>query len=695
MVGRCCMIRIVLWVLLIPLLVGCNTSWPGGGSADNGVGGGHKAAGTLTKTDSAGLLAYFREVVEESEGRLEWPTPAVVMDDVSVGGATQSNVSGTNLQVAGVDEADLLKTASDGRLLYAIYEHATPVTLPLDGERLSQTAGAGIRIMRVEDSGTLSELSRLPFDSDGLHQRGLYLDEVRQRLIAVDQSSGAVYANWFAPEYFLRQRTRLRIIDVTDPTRPAVVRQLGFDGALVASRRVENVVYLILRHVPEIGADAAALRVDALLPRYRIDGVDGGLLVSPEDCYLNRSVAQKRSDVIVMVAVDLASDGADVATRCYVGSSEALYASASALYLASTRYPYRILADGIAYEDHVTTDIHKFAFDGLSIDYRGSAEAEGHLGWKQDQKSFRFSESADGHLRVITYREPRRFVVQPVDVAVADEPVASSGAGGSPVMLTIFKESASRQALEVVSTLPNARRPAPLGRPGEQLYGTRYVGDRAYLITFRVTDPLYVVDLSDPADPYIAGELKISGYSDYLHPVTETLLLGIGKEAVPARTSGGDFGGAWYQGIKLSLIDVSDPARPLEVDRVEIGKRGTDSAALHDHHAITTLKVGERLRLALPIALHDRPSKYGDPIAPSYYYDYTHTGLYRFEVDPVARKIDTAIEPLIVADRRSATSWEGGTRNDRSAIIGDHVHYLHNGRFWSQRWRGGVVTGPE
>ena len=160
---------------------------------------------------------------------------------------------------------------------------------------------------------------------------------------------------------------------------------------------------------------------------------------------------------------------------------------------------------------------------------------------------------------------------------------ATTAAIESPGRLTILKESAG--ALAVVGELPNAARPEPLGKPGEQLYASRFIGNRGYLVTYRLTDPLYVLDLSDPADPKVAGELEVDGYSDYLFPLSENLLLGVGKDAISDGASGdGRF--AWYQGVKVSLIDVSDPARPREAARSIIGRRGTDATVLRDHHGI-------------------------------------------------------------------------------------------------------------
>jgi len=112
------------------------------------------------------------------------------------------------------------------------------------------------------------------------------------------------------------------------------------------------------------------------------------------------------------------------------------------------------------------------------------------------------------------------------------------------------------------------------------------MGSCCYLVTFKKVDQLFTIDLSDPENPKVLGKLKIPGYCDYLHPYDENTLIGIGKETIEAK--GGDF--ALYQGVKISLFDVSNVENPRELAKVEIGNRGTESPALHDHHASSLVK---------------------------------------------------------------------------------------------------------
>jgi hypothetical protein len=421
-------------------------------------------------------------------------------------------------------------------------------------------------------------------------------------------------------------------------------------------------------------------------------------VLAPSNCYLEKE-GKGSAHIITLVAVDLNADIPTLNSRCFVGSSEALYASTEALYLATTQHNYRTAGSTAEYDPGITTNIHKFAFDALDLDYRGSAEVRGHLGWNQDRKSFRFSEK-NGLLRVLTFAEDLwtsgDAVVNDAGPSTAgnDTDAESSQAPTkSPVLLTIFKEDPNKAALQQIAQLPNKARPDPIGLPGEKLYASRFIGDRAFLVTYRVTDPLYVLDLSDPTDPFVAGDLKVDGYSDYLHPISDTLLLGVGKDAIPDERSSDDRG-AWYQGVKLSLIDVSDPAKPREADKVILGKRGTSTTVLQDHHGLTGLSVGDTYRIALPVSLNERKGSPNAVINPSSYFNYSHTGLYRFDISVVNQTI-TKIPPLVVNDY-TQQPYEQSIDTDRSIIMGDNVHYLHGGQFWSQDWAGqSTAVGPK
>ena len=161
--------------------------------------------------------------------------------------------------------------------------------------------------------------------------------------------------------------------------------------------------------------------------------------------------------------------------------------------------------------------------------------------------------------------------------------------------------------------------------PGEKIYSTRFMGDRLYMVTFKQMDPFFVIDVSNPHKPKILGELKIPGYSDYLHPYDSTHIIGVGKQ-----TTENQWGGATAKGVKIALFDVSDVSDPKLVDKFEIGEAGTDSEALRDHRAFLFDK--NKGILVIPI----KEMAYVPVIKPGYttmgyqYWD----GAYVFSISP-------------------------------------------------------------
>jgi len=163
--------------------------------------------------------------------------------------------------------------------------------------------------------------------------------------------------------------------------------------------------------------------------------------------------------------------------------------------------------------------------------------------------------------------------------------------------------------------------------PGEDLHSVRFMGDRGYLVTFEKIDPLFVIDLTEPTSPTVLGELKIPGYSDYLHPYDETHLIGVGKHTVPADE--GYF--SWYQGVKISLFDVSDVTNPKQIANYTIGDRGTDSPILSDHKAFLFDKSKALLVIPVLVAEIDA-SQYPGGVPPEAYGNPVWQGAYVFSI---------------------------------------------------------------
>lgn len=627
------------------------------------------------------------------------------MVDVGFAPAPEGGFSTTNLQEAGVDEADLIK--SDGSILYAAINDLYAF------KGVAPTAPNRIRVLALKESPFgITPLTNILF-GDVLERPldGMYLitgreDEAPDLLAAVTgrpQFFVEPLMLWPSPWPWINGVTELFLFNVDDPANPAQLVEISIDGHLLASRRIGESLYLVTRHTPNVEglmiapgteedaeANAALLEQLALtdlLPDFRVDGERLGDLVDASAAFLPPIPGgYTGTDLITLTRIDLGNPAALPVTVTIVGQTETVYASTKAFYLATTSFAYPIDFGFIQYPETITTDIHKFGLvDGLP-EYRGSASVPGHLGWDVDNKPFRMGEH-DDVLRVVTSSDfawgqmgQNRLTL----LAEAGDP-PSKGSGGP-----LLKE---------IAHLPNAQRPQTLGKPDERLYGTRFVGDKLFAVTFLQIDPLIVVDLSNPADPFINGELEIPGFSDYLHPVNEDLLVGVGKDAVVVEGEIGDGRFAWFQGVKIGLFNVSDPAMPVELDSLVIGRRGSESEVLFDHHAFGFLAEetdkARPARFTIPVSVHDAASASEISPDPTTWYEWHHTGLYLFDIVGDSLVSGGAV---IGADRTTHQydPYDQFTGGNRALIWGDAVFYVPRGDVFSAPWnQPEMAVGPQ
>jgi hypothetical protein len=313
---------------------------------------------------------------------------------------------------------------------------------------------------------------------------------------------------------------------------------------------------------------------------------DEGLLDSCHSFYLSQ--AGDGRGFLALASFDMTGQGALGATTI-VGKAGAVYASTKALYVAVRHYDDMMgqwyFED--AGENPEATTIHKFALgsDSIATAYRGSGAAKGRILNQFSMDEF------EGDLRVAT----------------------TTGHLPSPDAhntMSVLRESEG--ALEVVGMVDNIA-------PTEDIRSVRFNGEMGYMVTFKKTDPLFAIDLSDPESPQILGELKIPGYSTYMHPMSDTHLLTIGYDA----DDQGSF--AWFAGIQLQIIDVSDPTDPRLVHKEVTGMRGSSSEAATNHLAFNYFP--QRELLAIPMTVCE-----GSPGGGSYGEKMTFSGLLVFRV---------------------------------------------------------------
>jgi hypothetical protein len=536
------------------------------------------------------------------------------------GGA--SEYSTTNVQVAGVDEADFVKNdanyiylVADGRLqiidAWPAAQAHTISSTEITGEPKKLYLNGDIAVvysaLELIDSGVSDQFPG-PFvivGGGGSGYSGDYQQECTYGYSCDFSGDG--------------RKLLISTYDVSDRRAPVLLRETEFSGSYLNSRRIGDIVHTVVTF-PEIAVPGLAYWPEELagcwydtefpfteeqvremfaaiseqnataidqatitdfLPgikdtRY-IDGApnpEEGLLNSCDNFYLSQ--AGDGRGLLALVSFDMSQLGELNATTI-VGKPGAVYASHQALYVAVRHYSS--MMDSWYFEDpgvnREATTIHKFSLepDSTSTAYAGSGVARGRI-----LNQFSLDEH-EGYLRIAT----------------------SNGKVPAPDVYSILSVLAEQEGeLVVVGMVDNIA-------PGEDIRSVRFNGEVGFVVTFKKTDPLFVFDLSDPTDPVIKAELKVPGFATYMHLMDDTHLLTMGYDAEEA----GSF--AWFQGLQLRVLDVSDMTDPQVLSEETIGTRGSTSDAATNHLAFNYFP--QRDLLALPMTICEESSgggSYGD-----------------------------------------------------------------------------------
>lgn len=505
------------------------------------------AVGGATETEAA---------VDQAEGAV----PAPAADGASARDAATSGTSDTNVQVAGVDELDIVET--DGRRLFMVVDGRLQVVDVATGtpHRLGELdlglpeAGDGELLLH---DGRLLVVLRSWSDA-GLRPRPM--DGMADRAMPMGGTA----------------LTSLVVVDVAGDA-PREVARTEVEGELVAGRGVDGTAHLVVAHRPQplpamameavwaapdedaavremqraLGGTTAADWLPALRHVDARGDVTSASAVACTDVV--RPTGTTDGAMLQVLTLDVHGDDAmPEATTALLTDARTVTASATELVVATPVRGEAVAGpaggapapavDAIGPAPGTgTTRLHLFDLGPDGTTHRATGEVPGML-------LNQFSMSLhDGMLRVATT-------------------TGDAFAGGTESGVVVLRPSGDR--LEVVGSVGG------LGR-GETIHAVRFLGERAHVVTFRQTDPLYTIDLSDPAEPTVTGELKITGYSAYLHPLAGDRLLGVGQEA----TSEGR-----VTGTQVSVFDVADPAAPTRVSQVMLP--GATSEAEWDHHAV-------------------------------------------------------------------------------------------------------------
>ena len=526
------------------------------------------------------------------------PEAISVDDSLSVTSADGEvkNSSDTNLQEKNVDESDIVK--HDG--IHIFYTQK-------DNSYSNKPSHVNITSFSELAKGKSKPLNQISFKEKGQYIDSLYLVDKKLVVLSNLNSYSRDEIKNVEGEEILGQSTQHIVVDIFDVSDIKNIKKISshkIDGNMVTSRVVDGKLYLVSNFSPRFNieypkeyvtlsdeckeffrpkededrpdqpyletlisnksqpyepnryAECYALQKENDGDRYfrynyenpilkvidLIPDIEGTNLARQElikPSRLYTSSKQNQNSNMTTISIISISDGTYKLSNSFMGYSSTQYASSNALYLVSNQYP--IYYDFYNYKER--SSIYKFNL-GETLDYKGIGSVYGHM-----LNQFSLSE----HKEILRVATTEGF---------------SWGSRGTNNSIYTLKEESGLLPIQGVLS--------GLGKEGENIKSVRFMGDKGYVVTFRQTDPLYTIDMSNPKAPKKMGELKVNGYSAYLHPVGEDKLLGIGRDA--------DSEGR-VEGVKIELFDISDFQNPSSLDSI-ILKRDTYSELEHNHKAL-------------------------------------------------------------------------------------------------------------
>lgn len=502
---------------------------------------------TDTKYSNATLNTFrsHEELKDFLQNTLKYPSYLLDESLGSVRILDTPNHSSTNIQVEGVDEADIIKT--DGEYFYVISDKTVFI----------------VKAYPAEEAEMLSKITNA--------------GKVRQLFVNAERLVVFVENNLQC-----ETQTFIKIYDTSKKANPLLKNEIAVNGYYFSARMIGNYVYAIIRKA------ALLLNGEVSLPRIYYKN---RCKVVPITEIHYSSIIDYGYLFTTIVAVNVFEDEQRPNDETILsGLATDIYVSLENVYLTMS--------------DSDTTVLHRIHIENGEISIVACCEVPGDI-----LNQFSMDEHK-GYFRIATTSRMTSSLSEP-----------------SQRHLNLQNNLyVLNMDLDVVGQIENIA-------PGENIHSVRYMGDICYLVTFRKVDPFFAISLADPYNPKILGELKISGYSDYLHLYDENHVVGVGKETIAAEQ--GDF--SWYQGVKISLFDVSNMSEPKEIAKYEIGDRGTDSPVLTDHKAFLFDKEKNLLVLPVSVAKVDE-SKYPYGLPPYASGEIVWQGAYVFTISLISEE---------------------------------------------------------
>ena len=458
-------------------------------------------------------------------------------------GTTSKDYSTTNIQVENVDEADITKT--DGDYIYSISGNSVIITNVLNPEEI-----------KISSKITLS---------DGAVPEDLILYKDKLVVISSQNSTGT---------YRYNSNTDVKIYNITSRENPKLVKKFKLYQPYYTSRCINNELYII---------SSGTLRKDGnkILRKYDEDGQEFEIALN--DIKYLKDV--KTSKQTIISSCDLNNTSSKTNVTSYLMDVSNAYVSENAIYLLEQSYEYNYRSSNVPPISSL------FGLKGAFGPF--AYEEENDTGYSSGQytKVYKFDISNSGEVKYATKTKVKGRTINQYSLDEKNGHLRMALYDYEGTRVTVLDEN-----LNEIGTSSNLAK-------GENMYSSRFIGDKAYLVTYRTMDPLFVIDLSDETNPKALGKLHIPGYSTYLHPYDETHLIGIGmqtQENVYRDSNGKAISTtATITGMKMALFDVSDVNNPKQISETVIGDRRTTSAILTNPKALLFSKAKELI--AIPV----------------------------------------------------------------------------------------------
>ncbi len=576
----------------------------------------------LIQSSGGNEVVNFQKSLAPQDG-----TNSISMED-----KFSNDFSTTNIQEKGVDEADIIKN---------------------DGSHIFYARGSDLRIVKAYPLGEMKEEAKI--EIEGMNISELFLEQdiliaLGNRSYDYNNFNNMIIRKPSSSSYYGGgNNIEVRIFDISDRKNPKQIRSVSLDGNLISSRRVGETLYLISNKYVNTYDE------NLQLPILRdIHGsIDQKYDVAPKCGNITYFPNFSSSNLTTITAVNIKNPQTKISMKNFLGAGNNIYSSPENLYIVQSDNQ-QVFSDenGVAqwnWED--ISKIFKFSIDGQNINFVAKGKVNGRV-----LNQYSMSEY-DNYFRIATHRNGNW----------------RNGRNNSENIVSILDEN-----LETTGEITGIAK-------GENIKSVRFMGKRGFVVTFKSVDPLFVIDM-DPENPQIVGELKIPGWSDYLHPIDENYIIGFGKEVNPESENKERLTWDMLMGMKISIFDVSDLENPKEIHKTVIGDRGTESDILRNPKSL--FFDAQRQLVGFPVLINTQtyndtsciPTSEDIPCIPSHRYDkYKNTFqgayLYHFDIE----KGFTLQGAITHFPKFTNNFWDRDSKIQRLVRIGEQMYSVSHG----------------